>query len=467
MFGQGGGPVVALRYRHHARSDGTLVAVQAEIDLEVGPYAGLAEALVAEFCAIGVGPYRVPAVDLRVRALRGTTAPPMLEPGLAAAAVAFAVEAQLDRLADLVAYKEGRESARFVADRSAVRKRNLLGLDDPLPTGQVLLEDSPVTALLVALDAAAPPERPDPGPDHAWGTGVGAGILPFGLGEAVQVPVRAEVHLGAGSPRVSCPAAEGDEALEAAAVGVVEQALGTATVFAATGEPAGGGSAASIGPAVQAALDALTRPARERIATRAGVSASLLRAVEGRVQSFDGLLDAPLAEAMTGDPDRASGEYATPATEMLDEDGQGNAFAGFGHAAARATVLMSAGGDVEIVQIVVVADCGRVLDPGRARAAVEASARAGIRLAMPEASVRAAAVQVYLAEGTAPKGAAGLAAGAVAAALRSAADQAAGGDAEVLPIPGVSWSSFTATFPAGARMPTRYTNPAPKTDGAS
>ncbi|HUR72755.1 MAG TPA: molybdopterin cofactor-binding domain-containing protein, partial [Sporichthya sp.] len=100
MFGQGGGPMMGLRYRHHARWDGTLVAVQAEIDLAAGPYAGLAEAVIAEFCAVGVGPYRVPAVDLRVRAVRSTTPPPMLEPGLAAAVVAFAVEAQLDRLAD-------------------------------------------------------------------------------------------------------------------------------------------------------------------------------------------------------------------------------------------------------------------------------------------------------------------------------------------------------------------------------
>jgi CO/xanthine dehydrogenase Mo-binding subunit len=458
MFGQGGGPMIALRYRHHARSNGTLVAIQGEIDLEAGPYAGLAEALVAEFCAVGTGPYRVPAVDLRVRAVRSTTAPPMLEPGLAAAAVAFAVEAQLDRLADRISGDAGRESARFVANRRAVRQRNLLGLDDPLPTGQILLEDSPVAALLTALDAAAPPERPELDQDHAWGTGIGAGILPFGLGEAVQVPVRAEVQVRDGSAAVTCPAAEGDEHLEAAAVGVVQQALAMDAAFAPTGDPAGGGSAASIGPAVQAALDVLTTPARERVAARAGVSASLLRAVDGRLRSFDGIVDLSLAEAMAGDPDRASGEYATPPTEMLDEDGQGDAFAGFGHALARATVLMSARGTVEIVQVVVVADCGRVLDPERARTAVEASAHAGIRLAMPEARVRPDAVQVYLADGAAPKRAAGIAAGAVAAALRSAADQAAGGDAGVLPIPAVSWSTFTST--AGARpargMPPGY-----------
>jgi CO/xanthine dehydrogenase Mo-binding subunit len=457
MFGHGGGPMIALRYRHHARSDGTLVAVQAEIDLAAGPYAGLAEALVAEFCAVGVGPYRVPAVDLRVRALRSTMPPPMLEPGLAAAAVTFAVEAQLDRLADRIGNQEGRESARFAADRRAVRARNLLGLADPLPTGQVLLEDSPVRDLFVALDAVAVPERPAlDGRDQAWGVGLGVGILPFGLGEAVQVRVQAEVDLRGSSASVSCPAAEGDGDLEAAARGVVETALGIPATFAATGSPGGGGSAASVGPAVQAALDALTLPVRARIGAPAGMSADLLRVDGGRVRSFDGVVDVPF-EVVTGDPHRASGECAPPITEMLDPDGQGDAFAGYGHAVARAAVLMSSRGEVEIVQVVVAADCGRVLDAERARAVVEASAFAGIRLAMPEATVRSGAVQVHLLGGLTPKGAAGLAVGAVAAALRSAADQAGGGDAEVLPIPGVSWSSGPS--PAGERMPPVYSDP--------
>ncbi|HUR74552.1 MAG TPA: molybdopterin cofactor-binding domain-containing protein, partial [Sporichthya sp.] len=401
--------------------------------------------------------YRVPAVDLRVRAVRSTTPPPMLEPGLAAAVVAFAVEAQLDRLADrLRRRKQGREYGRFVADRRAVREGNLLGLEDPLPTGQILLADSPVPTLFGALDAAALPDRPDLGPEHAWGVGVGAGILPFGLGEAVQVPVQAEVRIGGGRLTVSCPAAEGDEHLQAAAVAVVAQAFGSPAEFLATGAAAGGGSAASVGPAVQAALDALTLPARERIAAPLGMSAQLLRAGDGRLRSFDGVIDAPLTDAMAGDPDRATGEYATPATEMLDEDGQGNAFAGFGHAAARAVVLLAADGRAEVVQVVVVADCGRVLDPERARAAVETSAHAGIRLAMPEATVRAGAVRVHLLDGPVPKGAAGLAVGGVVAALRSAADQAAGGDAEVLPIPGVSWWRPTVTLRPRGAMPPSY-----------
>lgn len=464
MFGQGGGPLIGLRYRHLARGDGTLLAVQAEIELDAGPYAGLAEALVAEFAAIAVGPYRVPAVDLQVRALRSTTPPPMLEPGLAAAAVIFAVEAQLDRLADHLQGSEGRDAERFAADRRALRLRNALGLDDPLPTGQLTLEESPIPALLAALDAVAAPDGPDlaaAAPDHAWGRGLGLGLLPFGPGEGEAPAVTAVVDCTADGDEVSCAAAEGDEQLEAAATAVMRRALGSPVRFRACGAPTSGGSAASVGLAVQAAVDALTLPARERVAAAAGLSAGLLRAVDGRLRDFDGMVDERLD--LTGDPLSATGEHRPGGGESLDADGQGDVFAGFSHAAARAVLQMSPAGEVEIVQLAVAADCGRVLDPDRARAAVEGSVFTGIRLAMPEATVRPGAVQVQLLEGPTPKGGAGIAAGAVAAALRSAADHGGGGDAEVLPIPGVSWSEHPSPRSAGPRMPLPYRDP----DGAS
>ncbi|GAA0605664.1 molybdopterin-dependent oxidoreductase [Sporichthya brevicatena] len=437
--GQGGGPFVVARYRHHVRPDGTLAAVSGEIEIEIGPYAGIGESLVAELCAVGVGPYRVPAVDLRVRALRSTTPPPLIEPGAAAAAVTFAVEAQLDRLADLLSYPQGREAARFVADRRAVRERNLLGLDEPFPTGQMPLEASPLPALLELLDAAPLPSMPDGGRDHAWGVGTGFGVVPFGTAEGFALPVTATVSHRAGT--VSCPAAEGDESLEAAAVAVATRAFDVPMRFAATGEPAPGGSAATVGRAVTAAVEALTAPARERLGSQVGLSPALLRAAAGRLRSFDGVVDVPLAEALAGDPDPAEATYVPPDTEVLDGDGQGDAFAGFAYAAARAVLSLTARGEVEIVQLDVAADCGQVLDDVRARAAVDASVSTGVRLALPEATVRPDAVRLHLLDGPVPKGAAGVAAGAVAAALRSAHDAGAGGDAEVLPIPGVSWSS--------------------------
>ncbi|HVE26327.1 MAG TPA: molybdopterin cofactor-binding domain-containing protein [Sporichthya sp.] len=431
--GHGGGPMVSLRYRHHANSDGTLLGLQAQIEVEAGAYAGLSDALVAQVCSIGAGPYRVPAVDLRVTAHRSTTPPPMVAPGLLAAAVTFAVEAQLDRVA--------RE---LKIEPRVVRERNVLALDDPLPTGQFPLEESPVPGLLAALDAVPlPPVPAARGQGESWGSGTGVGMLPFGAGEGADVPVQAHVRLLAGTASVTCAAAEGDEHLEAAAVAAAGDALGVPVLFERTGEPLPGGGATSVGLAVSAAVDSLTAPARETLGWRTGMSPSLLRAVRGRFRSYDNVIDVPLAELITGKAD-GSGWYAPGRSEPLGTDGQGDAYPGYAYAAARALVRMSADARVEIVRLDVAADCGRVLDEARTRAAVEASVRTGIELAMPEATVAPEAVSVRLLDGVIPKGAAGVAAGAVVAALRAAADSAIGNDAEVLPIPGVSWSSVTA-----------------------
>jgi CO/xanthine dehydrogenase Mo-binding subunit len=417
--GHGGGPMVSLRYRHHADRDGTLRGVQAQIEVEAGAYAGLADTLVAQACSIGAGPYRVPAVDLRVTAHRSTTPPPLVEPGLLAAVVTVAVEAQLDRLAH-----------ELKIDPCELRERNLLALDDPLPTGQFPLEESPVGTLLAALDPLAPPaER-----QGSWGVGTGVGMLPFGAGEGGDVPVQAQVRLLAGTATVICAAAEQDEHLEAAAVSAAADALGVPVLFERTGEPLPGGAATSVGLAVSAAVDSLTAAARETLGWRTGMSPSLLRAVGGRLRSYDGVVDVPLSELLTGKA-AGSGWYAPGRSEPLGPDGQGDAYPGYGYAAARALVHRPAGGGAEIVRLEVAADCGRVLDRDRALAAVESSVRTGINLAMPEAAVAADAVVVRLLDGLVPKGAAGVAAGAVAAALRAAAENATGQDIESLPLP--------------------------------
>lgn len=428
-LGLGGGPMIALRYRHHAAADGTLLGVSAEVELDAGAYAGIAETLVAHICSIGAGPYRVPAVEFRVTALRSTTPPPMIEPGAVTAAVTFAVEAQLDRLAREVKL-----------DPRVLRERALLALDDALPTGQLPLEESPVRGLFAALDSLPLPRMRDLGADGAWGAGTACGMTPFGIGEGGDLPVQASVRFFAGTATLTCAAAEGDEHLEAAAVAAVQRALRVPVIFEPTGEPLPGGGATSVGLAVQGAIDSLTASARETLGWKTGMSPSLLSAVDGRLRSFDGVIDVPLSEFLSGKGE-GSGWYSPGRSEPLDPDGQGDAFPGHAYAAARAVLRMSSAGAVEIVRLDVAADCGRVLDADRARATVETSVRTGIRLALPEAVLAPDALSIRLVEGPVPKGAAGVAAGAVAAALRAAADAGAGGDAEVLPLPGVSWSS--------------------------
>lgn len=432
-WSSGAGPRIWMEYRHHATNDGRLVAVQADIRVDVGAYAGSAESMVAELCAAGVGPYRVPWVELDIVAVRTTAEPAPVLDGAGAIASCFAVEAQLDRLAD-----------RLDLSRTDVRVRNVLDLDDPLPTSQVTLEPSPIPALLAALDAVPLPDW-HPDPHRARGIGVGVSMIPWGAGEGADPPAGATVRFGGGTGTVWCPGAEHNGTLRAAAAGVAAQAFGVPSNLDPSGDFAPRAAAPTVGLAVQAAIDELTLPARQRIAARMGLSAGLLRAVDGRLRSFDGVLDLALDEALAGDPVEASARVVPAPSEPLDDEGQGDAYPGYSYAACRAALELGHDGDAEIVQLLVAVDCGRVLSPASFLAAVEASARTGLRLATPPAGasgvevvLRPGAVQVIvLPDGATPKGVTGAPAGAAAAALRAAVDAATGRQAAVLPIRGL------------------------------
>lgn len=431
---------VWMRYRHHATADGRLVAVQADLRIDVGPYAGAAESMVAEVCAAGVGPYRVPSVEIDVLAVRTTSGPAPEVDAAGAVAAGFAVEAQLDRIAD-----------RLGLDRREVRLRNALDLDDPLPTGQVTLEPWPVPALLGALDAVPLPQAEPASPELSRGIAIGISMVPWGAGEGADPPAGATVRFAGGAATVWCPGAEHNGTLRAAAAGVAAAAFGVPATLDPSGDEAPRAAAPTVGLAVQAAIDELTLPARQRLAGRVGMSAGLLRVAEGRLRSFDGVLDLAVDAAMAGDPEEASARVVPAPSEPLDHEGQGDAFPGYSVAVCRAVLDLDPDGGVEIVQLLIAANCGRVLDADRLRVAVTDSARTGLRLAMPRAVVRDGAVAlVHLHEGPVPKGAAGVATAAVAAALRAAVTEATGSDPDVLPVPGVGWREHTAQVPDGA-----------------
>lgn len=266
-------------------------------------------------------------------------------------------------------------------------------------------------------------------------------MVPWGVGEGADPPAGATVRLAGGVATVWCPGAENDADLRAAAAGVATEAFGVPAVVQPSGDEAPRAAAPTVGLAVQAAIDEFTRPARQRLAGRVGMSPGLLRAAGGWLRSFDGVLDVPLAEAVTGDPEEASARVVPTPSEPLDDEGQGNAYPGYSFAVCRAVLDLDAEGGVEIVALDVAADCGRVLAVDRLRTTVAASVAVGVRLAMPEARLVEGALRIiHLHDGPVPSGAAGVATGAVAAALRAAVADGTGSDPEVLPVPGVAWT---------------------------
>jgi CO/xanthine dehydrogenase Mo-binding subunit len=393
------GPALRARYRHHATTDGALVAVQARLWLDAGAYAGDAAADLGRLCAAAAGPYRVGSVDLDAVAWRTNTAPPGPRRGFAAAAGCVAAEAQLDRVA-----------AALGLDPVAVRLQNALDTADPLPTGQ-LLTGVPAAGPLLSTVAEAPlPGRrrataPADLPGGVVGTasnatvrrGVGhaVGFTPLLPGEGQHHEATATVRLTDAMATVRCAAAEHGQGFLTVAMQIVREVLAPVEVELVpvdSDAPSAGPAADSrltwvAGGAVFAACTGIARALVADLAEAQGISADLLTVRGGRIRSYDGLLDVELASVLAGRAIEQTATYAPPATEALDPAGQGVAFAGFGFAAHRAVVDVDVElGLVRVVELLAAVDVGRVVNLTQIIGVLDGGSTAGLALALGDAA---------------------------------------------------------------------------------
>src|SRR5437868_13476943 len=131
-----------MRYEHGASADGRLVFVRARIVLDGGAYASSSTAVCSNAGCFAAGPYEVP--DARIDAsVTYTNNPPCgAMRGFGAVQVAFAHEAQMDRLA-----------AALDMDPVDLRIRNAMAPGSRMTTGQVVPEPAPVAELLERVRA--------------------------------------------------------------------------------------------------------------------------------------------------------------------------------------------------------------------------------------------------------------------------------------------------------------------------
>jgi CO/xanthine dehydrogenase Mo-binding subunit len=158
-----------MRYRTAAAGDGTLLAHDIDITADAGAYAFLS-ALVLLYAAVTAGgPYRVPAVRLRSRAVYTNNPPTSAMRGFGAMQVVFAYESQIDEVA-----------RRLGLDPAEVRRRNALVKGDRLPVGQELRTEVLLADTIDAVTAAAGP-RPAPSrPRTRVGRGIASNLQPYG-----------------------------------------------------------------------------------------------------------------------------------------------------------------------------------------------------------------------------------------------------------------------------------------------
>jgi CO/xanthine dehydrogenase Mo-binding subunit len=130
-----------VRHRTGVNRDGTLAAMDVEVILDGGAYKTLSPVVLSRAILHATGPYRVPHVRVRGRVLRTHTAPNGAFRGFGVPQTAFAVERQMDRVANRVGL-----------DPFEIRVRNVVEPGDRLPTGQVL---DATTSARACLERAA------------------------------------------------------------------------------------------------------------------------------------------------------------------------------------------------------------------------------------------------------------------------------------------------------------------------
>ena len=368
-----------MRYEHGATEDGRLVYVRARIVLDGGAYASSSTAVCSNAACFAAGPYAVPNAHLEALVAYTNNPPCGAMRGFGAVQVAFAHEAQMDKLAAAVGM-----------DPIALRLRNAIAAGDRLPTGQAVPEPAPVAELLERVrDMPLPPE-PDGPPDQRElpggmantthgegvrrGVGYAVGIKNIGFSEGFDDYSTARVRVAADADgpyvEVHTAAAEVGQGLITVQAQIARTELGIERVAVLRADTAVG-SAGS------------TSASRQTYVTGGAVKAAC-EAVRDELGALLADRDA-LAAALAERPVEATVEWHHRPTFPLDAQGQGDAHLQFAFSVHRAVVDVDAElGLVRVVELATAQEVGRVINPQSLEGQIEGGSAQGLGLALME-----------------------------------------------------------------------------------
>jgi OHCU decarboxylase len=371
----------AMRYEHGATRDGRLVFVRARIVLDGGAYASSSTAVCANAGCFACGPYELANACIDSYVVYTNNPPCGAMRGFGAVQVAFAHEAQMDKLA-----------AALDMDPVELRILNAMGPDSRMPTGQRVGEPAPVAELLERVRAMPlpPVEESDPpalpggvanvthGEGVRRGIGYGVGIKNIGFSEGFDDYSTARVRLSM----------EGGEPLVEVHTAAAEVGQGIATVQAQIART-------ELGVERVAVLDADTRvgsagstsASRQTYVTGGAVKAAC-EAVRARLQELAverGVAAQAGAVLEEGEAIEETVEWRHRPTHSLDADGQGDAHVQYAFSAHRAVVDVDTElGLVRVVELATAQEVGKAMNPQALEGQIEGGSAQGLGLALLE-----------------------------------------------------------------------------------
>lgn len=382
-----------IRLKTGAKKDGTLTAVQAELEGDAGAYASLSEAVMTRATTHATGPYEVPNAKIDCYAMYTNNPPAGAFRGFGVTQSAFAVEQNMD----ILAHELGMHPIEL-------RRKNALRVGSVTATGQILTHSvglleclDRVEAKVNALKKAPIPRTDLDEPRVGWG--IAAAYKNTGLGGGVPDAASAflQVHED-GRVEVRSSSADLGQGLSTVLAQFTAEVLSLDMVSIDVRlsdtdlAPDGGPTTASrqtyiTGNAVRLAAEKM----RERLAAVAArqwqVDETAISFAKGQVIAGDRTV--PFREVVGwlmeagGDP-TVQLRYEAPQTRPLGEGGDMHFAFGYGVQAAQVAVSRTSG-DVRVLRVVAAADGGRPINPQAFRGQVEGGVVMGIGTALTEA----------------------------------------------------------------------------------
>ncbi len=158
-----------LRYRTAADAEGNLLAQDVELLHDAGAYAYLSALVLLYSTVHACGPYRVPNVRVRARAVYTNNPPTSAFRGFGGMQVVLGYESQIDELA-----------RRLGIDAGEIRKRNALVRGDRLPVGQEIITEVQVPQTIDAVRERAGAKPQPSGPRKRVGRAIASNLQSYG-----------------------------------------------------------------------------------------------------------------------------------------------------------------------------------------------------------------------------------------------------------------------------------------------
>ncbi|MFP4180192.1 MAG: molybdopterin-dependent oxidoreductase [Spirochaetaceae bacterium] len=395
-------PVYA-KYRMAADSDGSLLAVQADIVADTGAYASLGPDILENMLTFGAGPYEVPNIDIKGRLVYTNNPPSGAMRGFGVPQVAFMVEQLVDRLAE-----------KLDKDPLEMRIHNALVPGHYLASGHRMEEGTAGRDTLETLQATmGASAKPADTEEWSYGIGYATAMKNVGFGHGIDEEAGASLHICEDTIRMYCGTFEYGQGSLTALVQLAAEVLGVPFEaieldFTETeNSPETGATTASrqtflTGNAVVRAAEKL----REKIVFQACkvyggekrewiIRSSLLVNTDTKEEhqlfssTFKGLVasyryKAPKTDGFKDTPVPFRGGEADTGSEKMDLLSMRTHWS-YAYTAQSALVRVHRKtGKIEVLKIWAAQDCGRALNPLNVRSQIEGGVIQGMGYALSE-----------------------------------------------------------------------------------